>query len=372
MTLITKVNTNRMKKFNLLIVLIIGAVVASCSGEEIPATNEAEELVKTVNIETRVVEPERFESHLRVVGMVETSNDIQISAEVSGRILNYKVDEGESVKKGQTILKIDDSKLKQERARLEALTAQAKENYERLQKMYEEESIGSEIEYLNARYNYEQNNSALESITVDLNNTSIKAPFDGTVETILLDEGEMASPGVPVVRLIGDKRFIISAGVPARYADVIANGDEVQLWFDTQSSDTLTGSITYVAKSINQQNRTFRIEVLLPDGQNFYKVDMIANLRLNTLSEEGAIVVSEEYIYKKNDEYIAYVLSENAEGKAVAEQRKVTLGPSFKTNIIVRDGLKTGDKLITTGSAFLNDGMRVNEIEPADKSLAVQ
>ena len=95
------------------------------------------------------------------------------------------------MKKGQTIVKIDDSKLRQEMFRLQAMTSQAKEQYERLKKVYEEDEIGSELDYLNAKYAYEQTNSALESIKVDLENTNIKAPFNGEVETIMVEEGEI-------------------------------------------------------------------------------------------------------------------------------------------------------------------------------------
>ncbi|MEX0721063.1 MAG: efflux RND transporter periplasmic adaptor subunit [Balneolaceae bacterium] len=359
-----------MKKLNLLVIVTLTMLIAACSGVEENSSGD-EELTKTVNVETETITPQTFESHVRVVGNVETSDDIMISSEVSGRVVEHYVDVGETMAKGQAIMKIDDAKLLQEKARLEAITAQARENYERLQRIYEEESIGSEMDYLNARYNYEQSQSSLESINIDLQNTTITAPFAGKVENLVLEEGEMASPGVEVVRLIGSEKFIVSAGIPARYADVIQLNDEVKVWFDAQRRDTLTGQITYVAGSITSQNRTFRIEVLLPGQRNRYKVDMIANLRLNTLTEEEVIIVSEEFIYNENNEFVTYVVAENEQGKAVAERRVVTLGPNYQSNVIIRDGLDFGDNLITTGSAFLNDGMRLNIIEPDNKTVAV-
>ena len=362
-------NTIKMKKFNYLIALSLLMVMSACSGEETD-TAEGEELVKTVNVVTQNLAADTFTSFVRVIGTVETSNDIMISAEVNGRVMSYAVSEGEEVRKGETIIKIDDAKLKQERARLEALTSQAKENYERLKRVYEEDGIGSEIEYLNAKYNYEQTKSSLESVKVDLANTSIKAPFTGTVESKMVEVGEMVSMGTPVVRLIGSEDYIVSAGVPARYADVISAGDEVELWFDTQESDTLNATIAYAGSSINPQNRTFRIEVDLPQKANQYKVDMIANLRLNTLKREGVLFISEEYIYSTRDGYIVYVLGENESGDAIAKKRTVTLGPSYKTDVIIEEGLSAGDKLITIGSAFLDEGMRVTVKDSPDTEIA--
>lgn len=370
MKLTTKTTTHHMKKVSLFASLIVFITLGACSGGEEAQTQTEEELVKSVNITTKTVQPTNFASYVRVVGAVETSNDIMISAEVSGRVVSHNAKEGEAVRKGQTIIKIDDSKLVQEKTRLEAVTAQAKENYERLKKVYEEDGIGSEIDYLNAKYAYEQSNSSLESIKVDLANTSIKAPFNGTVESKMVEVGEMVSPGAPVVRLIGSDDYIISAGVPARYADVIKSGDNVDVWFDTQISDTLSGTVSFAASSINPQNRTFRIEIDLPKKENQYKVDMIANIRLRTNKQEDVLVISEEYVYSKENGYVVYVLAENEAGHAVAEERIVSLGLSYKTDVIIKNGLQAGDQLITLGSAFLDDGMRVTPKDQQNSNLA--
>ena len=360
-----------MKKLTLFTSLFIVTAFAACSGgEEETQSTTSEELVKSVNITTETITPSTFKSFVRVVGTVETPNDIMISAEVGGKVISYNLEEGDMVKKGQTILKIDDAKLKQEKARLEAMSSQAKENYERLKKIYDEDGIGSEIDYLNAKYAFEQSNSALESIKVDLANTSIKAPFNGRIETKMMDIGEMVAPGAPVVRIIGSDDFIISAGVPARYSDVIREGDEVEVWFDTQSSDTVYSTIAYAGNSINPQNRTFRIEIDLPKKENQYKVDMIANLRLKTDEEQNVLIISEEFVYSKEYGYVVYVLSQNEEGQAVAEERVIQLGASYKTEVVVESGLAEGDQLITLGSAFLDDGMRVTLKNKKDSNLA--
>lgn len=126
MTLNTQNPHTLMKTNYIASILSLLIIFSACSGgEEIP--QETEELVKTVNVRTLSINPSQFNSFVRVVGTVETSDDIMISAEVSGKVLRYNVEEGEQVRAGQTILKIDDAKLKQEASRLEAITAQARE-----------------------------------------------------------------------------------------------------------------------------------------------------------------------------------------------------------------------------------------------------
>ena len=347
---------------------ILGLILfAGCSEEQQPAQ---EELVKTVNVETKEIQKQPFERYLKLVGTVEAPNDVRISAEVSGRIEKYFVETGDDVKQGEPILKIDDSQLIRERERLEAVTAQAKENYERLKRLYEQDSVGSEIDYLNAKYNYEQNKASLEAVKVNINKTTVKAPFDATVENILLEQGEMATPGAVLVRLIGTKNLKISTGVPSIYSDVVKRGDMAQIWFDFQQADTLQLPISFVGKSISPQARTFEVEVKLPPEASDYKVDMIANLMIRTLETDESVIIGEEFVYQNDGQNVVYIVSEGAAGKKVAKMRPVQLGASYKNEVVIESGLTSGDQLITVGSSFLQDSMRITIVESRESRIA--
>lgn len=359
-----------MKKKFIIPILTTMVVFMACSNQSKTNLKVEEEQVKSINVKTQIVERSSFASYVRVVGAIETSNDIIISAEVSGKILSYLANEGELITAGETILKIDDAKLLQEKARLEAQTAQARENFERLRSIYEEDGIGSEIDYLNAKYAYDQSISSLKSINIDLENTSVRAPFTGRLESKLLDVGEMVAPGAAIIRLIGTQEYKISAGVPARYANAVHTGDEVDVWFDAEETDTLLSTISFVASSINPQNRTFKIEVDVPENSENYKVEMISNIRLRTNQQENVLIISEEFVYSKEDNYVVYVLAENEKGEQIAQERVVELGNAYKTEVIIKNGLMEGDQLITLGSAFLDDGMRIKVMNTQNASIA--
>lgn len=356
-----------MNKLTIITTLIIFGLFTACSQEQ---ETPAEELVKTVNVKTEIVEPTEFQRYLRLIGTVESLNDVRISAEVSGRIEKYFVDKGGRIKKGEPILKIEDSKLLQEKARLEAQTEQAREQYERLKTVFEQDSIGSEIDVINARSAYQQSKSALESIKVDLANTRVTAPFNAVLEDRLLESGEMASPGSPLVRLIGRDKLTVTAGVPSRFSDVVNVGDSAEVWFDFESSDTLSLPITYVAESIDPQARTFEIEIALPANAQEYKIDMIANVKLRTLQQDGALVIGEEYIYQKEKGFVVYTVAKNDEGKAIAREQIVKLGPSYENNVVVESGLEAGQQLITVGSSFLQDNARIEVVDAETEEIA--
>lgn len=356
-----------MKYVNSTLLVVLLLLAAACSQ---PEQQAADELVKTVNVETETLQPQPFERYLRLVGTVEAQNDVRISAEVAGRIESYFVEKGDVVGKGEPIAKIDDSQLVREKERLEAVTAQARENYERLKRLYQEEGIGSEIDYLNAKYSYEQNRAALESVNVSIEKTTVSAPFNASVEDKLIEEGEMVSPGTVMVRLIGVDRLKISAGVPARYADVVNKGDSAQVWFDFAGSDTLQLPIAFVGSSIDDQARTFEVELALPREARSFKVDMIANVRIRTLQADNVLVVGEEYIYQKENGFVVYTVSRNEEGRAIAKEVPVRLGASYQNHVIVEEGLQAGEQLITVGSSFLQNGMRVNIVDNRSEEFA--
>jgi len=351
-----------MKKLVIILTLLSIGIMIGCSEKNQAQTNDDTQ-VKTVNVETTTLQPTDFASYLRLVGTVEAANDVRLSAEANGQILRYAVKEGSTVKQGELIAKIDDSQLKKNQARLEAQTKQAKEMYQRQKRLWEQDSIGSEIDYLNAKYQYQQSKAALEAINVQISKTNVRAPFNATVEDIIADAGETVNPGVPIVRLIASNYIKVTAGVPARYADVVSVGDSAQIWFDTQSSDTLHGSIMFVGNAIDQQARTFRIEIAMPNHDRQYKIGMIANLKLRTIRRPQSMVISKEFIYKDNDQYVVYVVGKDSEGHPVAKQQTIKLGPSYANNVVVAEGLQPTDRMITVGSSYLNDGTRIQIVD---------
>jgi RND family efflux transporter MFP subunit len=189
---------------------------------------------------------------------------------------------------------------------------------------------------------------------------------------VFLEEGEMASPGAVLVRLIGTNKLKISTGVPSTYSDVVKKGDEARVWFDFQKADTLRLPITFVGKSIDPQARTFEVEMKLPNQSQDYKVDMIANVMVRTLQKEQVIVIGKEFVFQDGGQDVIYTLGENEKGKTIAHMQPVTLGASYKNEVIIEKGLRPGDQLITVGSSFLQDSMRVTVVESKETKIAQQ
>lgn len=337
---------------------------SSGAAEDTETTNgSAEELVRSVNVEVESLQPQTFVSYIRLIGTVEAAEDIQVASEIGGKITNLMVEKGAKVTKGQAIAQTDNASLLREKERLEAIVSQAKTTYERLQKLYKEEQIGSEIDYLNAKYAFEQAQAALSGNAEQLKKTVVRAPFSGSVENVLIEQGENASPGMPIIRLIAADGVKITAGIPSRYADVVQVGDVAELWFDTESPDTLKSVVTFVGNSIDPFSRTFEIEVSMPSGSPVSKIDMMANLRLKSMEIPNQILLSNEFIFDKDGHKVVYVAEKNANGQSIAKERQIMLGHSYNSTTVVKDGLMPNEELITLGAAFLKDKTRIKIVK---------
>lgn len=360
-----------MKLKQYFIPLALPLVLFSGCGAEVEEAS-LEDLVRSVNVEVVEVEPENFSSYLRLVGTVNTSNDVIISSEVSGRVVEFYRREGSRVRNGEPIVKIDDQRLRQEVRRQQAVTEQSRENYERLQRLYATDNIGSEMDVINARFTWEQNQAALEGLQVDLENTTIRAPFDGEVDRIDVETGEMVSIGTPVLRMISRTGLKVTLGVPARYSDVVDSGDEAEVWFDFAPERRYRLPIIFVGRSIDPRNRTFKVDLALPENLDHLKVDMLANVRLRTEFLEDVVVIGEEYVFRKEGRHVAYVAGENEQGQAVARERTLRIGPGFGGRLVVQEGLEPGDRLITAGSSYLQEMSRIRIVENEEGAVAGQ
>jgi membrane fusion protein, multidrug efflux system len=358
---------NRMKPIKLLLcaALLFGGTIA-CELEE----TEEERDIRTVDVETVTLEPSTFESFLRQVGTVTSTGDVTVAAEVTGVVAEVLKREGDKVNAGEDVVRLDNRRLTQEVRRLEAATNQSRENYERLNRLFENEQIGSEIEVLNARFTFEQNLSSLESAKIDLENSVIKAPFPGTIENIMAERGAMVSMGAQVFRIVSDEDKKIRLGVPARFANAVDMGDEAEVWFNFDPDKRYFLPVSFIGNTIDSRNRTFRVDINLPSELANIKVEMIANVRLRTEHILDVIRVNEEFLFQKNNRYVVYTAGVNDDGVPVAIENVVELGPSFENYTVISEGLDEGDELITLGSSYLEDGTRINRVDKRSSGFA--
>ena len=331
-----------------LILLLSTLVLYGCGNE--PDVLDSEVFERSLNVSTTIIRPTVFVNTLSLVGTVKAGNDIRVSAEVSGMVTRVAVGKGQSFRKGDLILKIDDASLRQELEIAKAGTETALENYERTRKLWEADRIGSEFAVISAANAWRSAQANQELLQIRMEKTTLTATFDGMVEDVYAEAGEMANPGAPLVRLIETGRLFIEAGVPARHAGSVSVGDAMDVNFQMAGDIQYRTRVSRVGTAIDPSVRTFRIEADLPANQS-YKVNMIASIRIETDRYPNAIVVSQEFIQRDENGYKVY-LAKEVDGRKRAVPVRVEIGPMANNQVVILRGLEAGDELITRGAVF--------------------
>ena len=212
-------------------------------------------------------------------------------------------------------------------------------------------------------------NAGVASAQSALSNTRIVAPFAGVVEARLQEPGELASPGQPVVRIVGAGSVKVTAGVPERYAGEIEQGTQVQVTPNAYAVEARGGRVAFVGAAIDEQSRTFPIEIGVENADRSLKPSMVVRLDVTRAILENVIVVPTEAVVRDERGTSVFVVAEDSAG-AVARRRSVELGPDAGETIVLTSGVRPGEKIIISGAGELADGDRVRVTSTRDDVAA--
>lgn len=337
-------------------------MLAACGSAQADGTEDAsasEQFVRVINVEISPIEAETFIEEIRLTSVAMASQDVMLEAEENGRIIELFADRGDTVRKGAPIAKIDDAILRAQVGQARAAAELAQQTWERRKRLYEEEQVGSELAYMEARATAQQTAASLEGLEERLARTVVRAPFSGILDERHVDVGTMVGPGKTIGRIVDLTPIKVFAGVPERYAPNVHAGAAATLRFEALGDDTFTSSIRYVGSTINPQSRTFPIEIELPNADGVIKPEMVANMSIIRQQVEDAIVVPQDALIRVEDGYVAFVTVDR-DGVEVAEVRQLVLGPTRRNLVVVQEGLNVGENLIVVGQKSVADGDRVN------------
>ena len=342
-----------------------GATVAGCGGPEANATEEPSAYVKIVNVETMTARPRSFAATVRITGEAEPETDVTVSAEESGVLERFVAARGARVGRGAAIARIDDAVLSAQVEEARAMAELAQDRYVRQRRLWEDEHIGSEIAYLQAKSEAESAAARHEQLAARLARTVVRAPVAGTVDDHLVDAGEVVQPGTPVARLVDASRLKVSGGVPERFASRVSVGDSATITFDILPGRRFEGRISFVGTAVDRKSRTFPIEIVMANPDDEVKPYMIANVRVLMQRIDDALVVPREVVLRTEDGQQVMVAGPG-EGGEVAMARDVALGASTENEVVVTGGLEAGDRVIVRGQQMVDPGDRVRIVGGGD------
>lgn len=342
--------------------VVLTVSVAACGSAQADGAEDAasdEAFVRVINVEVAPITIETFVEDIRLTSVAMANQDVMIEAEESGRITELFADRGDWVAAGEPIAKIDDRVLATQVAQARAAAELAEQTWQRRKRLWEEDQVGSEIAYLEARFSAEQAAATLEGLEERLDRTTIRAPFSGVLDERHVDVGASVGPGATVGRLVDTNPIKVFAGVPERYAPDVSVGAGAQVRFEALGQDVYNARIRYVGTAIDPRSRTFPVEIQLSNPNGAIKPQMVANMSIARQQVDEAIVVPQDALVRAEQGYVVYVAVEQG-GNQVAERRPVVTGPSRRNLVVIEEGLEVGERLIVVGHKSVAGGDRIN------------
>lgn len=307
---------------------------------------------KSILITTAQAKKGEFVHFVEVTGSVLSKKNVSISAETAGRVLEVPAVEGMRVNKGQILAKIDAESIQRNIDELQTNLDLARTIFEKQERLWKQQ-IGTEVQYLEAKSRKEGLERSLASLKTQLDRSFVRAPFNGTVETVNVRLGELVQPGTPVVQFVGESDLFIEADISESFIGVMNRGDSVEVSFPSINKSIQT-KVSAVGSIINPNNRTFKVEVFLPNMPEV-KPNMISVLKIQDYKNPQGVTVPGHLILSDTRGDYVFVVE-----NGTAKKRYVKRGKAYGDQTEILEGLQGNEQLVDKGFREVGDDFSVN------------
>ena len=306
-----------------------------------------------------------FDHYIELQGDVTTKQNVLIYPEMAGTLLKVYIAEGDPVVKGQLLASIDDGGMKSQLQQMKTQLELAKTTFERQERLWEQK-VGSEIQYLQAKTSYEAQDNAVKQMESQLSKYSNRAPFSGVIDDVIKDQGTVVSPGQgsEVFRIVNLSNMYIEVNVPETYISTITPGKMVKVYFPVLG-ETIDSKVRQTGNFINPDNRSFTVEIPVPNKGRNIKPNLTAKVQINDYRNDAAILIPQSVISENSEgEQYAFVVSGiNGENIAKANKNIIKTGKTQGDYVEVLEGINNGDNIIEEGARAVKDGQEVKILQ---------
>ena|SRR5690554_297758 len=308
---------------------------------------------KSIKVDAITAKVSNMDTRQTIDGNFMANREVKLNADIQGKIDVVKVDLGSEVKKGQILIELDNSLLK---LQLESVKIQVKD----LEKDYERYRILTEADAIQKakldKIQLQLQSAIIQRRTIEeqINKTTIRAPFDGTITHKFVEIGAFAAPGVPLLQLSQMNVLRFTAYVGEGEVNAFSIGDEVVLKADQYPQVNFSGKIIAIGSKANPAAR-YPVEIEVQNNKEYpIRAGMFGQVILDKKTEKSGIVLPLSVIQGQLDDAKVYVVKA---GKAVLVPVQVL--STEGSSVLVGDGISEGDKIVSRGFVNLFDGARV-------------
>lgn len=325
------------------------AFLSGCSGEIKPEGNEP-----VINVETDTVRVSDEAGKLEYVGIIEEKSSVAPGFSVPGTIESISVSEGEFVRKGQLLAKLDNSSAQSIMEAAEATLKQAQDGFERLKSIYDKGSL-PEIQMVDIETRLHQAQSSYYLAEKNLMDCSLYSPADGVIGKKLAEAGEYTIPGKAIITILDISTVKVRFSVPENEISIISPDCEFEITVTSMGSRTFRG--TRLEKSVvaNPVSHAYPSHVTLNNQGKELLPGMVCNIRLSLPDHSGGIVVP-VVVVQNTPEGRKFVWIES---DGIARRSFVKTGAVKGNGIEILEGLSAGDRIITGGYQKIGEGDKI-------------
>lgn len=314
---------------------------------------------KTVSIQK--LERQDFNKYSEIQANVEADDLISASSETGGRIVKMKWKEGDYIKRGSLVAKLDMENVDKQIAELQTSRSLAQDVFDRQKRLWDQK-IGTEIQYLQAKNNLDRIDKSLETVKFQLTKANVYSPASGYVEMVIAKNGEMTGPGSPILQILNTSKLKVVASLPENYLGKIKRGQMVDIKFPAIEKE-LKAKISLLGRTIDPANRTFKVEINLPNSKGDLKPNLLATILVNDYTSKDMVVIPLELVQEEISGKQYVLIKAAAENGFKAEKVYVETGESYLGNVEIILGLKGDEEIIVDGARSLSEDELINIIE---------
>lgn len=350
-----------MKVKNVIIVVVVIGVLLGAKFLFFPAEDPAQQGKKMQgapsNVTAYVLRSEKLNNDVYATGTVLANEEVILQPELSGKIIQLNFREGEAVKKGQLLVKINDADLQANYKKLDLQLSLAEEKLKRQKQLLSISGISQE-EYDIAQNQFNVIKADLDYVAAQIAKTEVKAPFDGVIGLKNVSEGAYVSPATNIASIQQLDPVKIDFSVAERYSSAVKKGDKVL--FSVEGVTEVEGLVYAVDPKIDIATRTIQVRAICKNSKNAIYPGAFARVKLLLNDIDSALMIPTEAVIPDLKGKKVYRIKNNT-----VEPAKVITGLRNDSRVQIIDGLENGDTIVVRGIMQLKPGavVKITEIK---------
>jgi membrane fusion protein (multidrug efflux system) len=340
------------------VVVLLGAV-KTAQVKEMMSVSHVPPPTAVTTAEAKAVD---WQPYINAIGTLAPVEGATLSADADGIISRILADNGTAVKAGDVLVELDTSVEQAQLAAAEARANLAKVNFERNKDLWDR-NANAKSEFDAADATYKQSVADVEAIKAQIAKKQVRAPFDGRVGIRLANVGQYVGRGRDLLPLLKLDPMYVNFSVPQRYLPAVAVGQEIEVQVDAFPGRNIVGRVTAVNAEVDPLTRNISVQATIANKDETLRAGMFTRIEVQLKGTESQIAVpatSIAYASYGNSVFVVEKIKDQEGHEFLGVRQKfVKLGASRGDLIVVSEGLKAGEQIVTSGVFKLRDGVPV-------------